>query len=115
MQKIYVTCKKKNSPWWKFFLQHVKIEPPYFSGQINKAKVSTQLYQAMLWWPRIDVHKKGYTRTAVAPYDDFTTISLRKEEEKKSQPVAKIRISLHERWRLDIIEPSKSREPWKPL
>ena len=73
-------------------MQHAKIEPPYFSGQINKAKVSTQLYQAMLWWPRIDVHKKGYTRAAVAAYDDFTTISLRKEEEKKSQPVAKIRI-----------------------
>ena len=78
-------------------LQHAKIGPPGFSGQIKRGKVFTQLYRAMLWWPRIDVHKKGYTRTAVAPYDDFTTISLRKEEEKKSQPVAKILIFLHER------------------
>ena len=70
-------------------MQHAKIEPPYFSGQINKAKVSTQLYQAMLWWPRIDVHKKGYTRTAVAAYDDFTTISLRKEEEKNRNQLLK--------------------------
>ena len=63
-------------------LQRAKIEPPCFSRQIKRAKVSTQLYRAMLWWPRIDVHKKGYTRTAVAAYDDFTKISLRKEEEK---------------------------------
>jgi hypothetical protein len=71
------------------FLQHAKIEPQCFAGQIKRAKGSTRHYQAMLWWPRIDVHKKGYTRTAVAPYDDFTTISL-----KKKDPVAKIRILL---------------------
>ena len=55
---------------------------------LQEKSVSTQLYRAMLWWPRIDVHKKRLyqneypTKTAVAPYDDFTTISLRKEEEK---------------------------------
>ena len=77
------------------FLQHAKIEPPCFAGQIKRAKVSTQLYRAMLWWSRIDVHKK---RPELLLHRTMTSLQLVSErKKKKSQPVAKIRFLLHER------------------
>ena len=70
----------------KFFYSMLKLNPPCFSGQIKRAKVSTQLYRAMLWWPRIDVHKKGQACRKRGGWGGFSLAQFLADQLTLSQP-----------------------------
>ena len=70
----------------EIFYSKLKLNPPCFSGQIKRAKVSTQLYRAMLWWPRIDVHKKGQACRKRGGWGGFSLAQFLADQLTLSQP-----------------------------